>query len=144
DVLAIPVTGGHRLAVTITRNRFGTALGLFEGVSPDGRPDAKILRTPRKYPIYTEESLAKNGQWKIVDHDENLLRLFPADPEIYHKPGAWPGIDTGEFGAAETADGPLRMIDANEAREVGLQSGDYRQACPAAYLQKLLSDEIDS
>jgi hypothetical protein len=141
DVLAIPVPGGHRLAVVITRNRFGTAIGLFEGVSRDGRPGADILRAPREHPVYTEESLVKNGTWKVVDHDENLLGLFSADPPIYHKPGAWPGIDTGEFGAAETGDGPLRMIDEAEAREVGLLDGGYRQTRPAAYLQKVLGED---
>ncbi|MEU4442413.1 hypothetical protein AB0K14_06250 [Actinosynnema sp. NPDC050801] len=141
DVLAIPVPDGYRLAVVITRNRFGTAIGLFEGVSRDGRPGADLLRSPRKHPVYTEESLAKNGTWKVVDHDEGLLDLFPADPEVYHKPGAWPGIDTGEFGAAETADGPLRMIDEAEAREVGLLDGGYRQTRPAGYLQKVLGEE---
>jgi hypothetical protein len=94
--------------------------------------------------VYTEDSLVKDGTWKIVGTDESLLALFPADPPIYHKPGAWPGIDTGEFGAAETADGPMRMIGADEAREVGLLGGTYRQTYPAAYLQKVLDDEDDN
>jgi hypothetical protein len=144
DVLAIPVPGGHRLAVVITRNRFGTAIGLFEGVSRDGRPSADVLRAPRKPPVYTEESLAKNGTWKVVGHDEGLLGSFPADPEVYHRPNAWPGVDTGEFGAAETADGPLRMVDEAEAREVGLLDGTYRQTRPAAHLHKLLGEEPDA
>jgi hypothetical protein len=143
DVLAIPVRDGSRLAVVITKNRFGTAIGLFEGVSSHGRPSADILRRPVKYPVYTEESQVKNGIWKVVDHDENLLSHFPAEPEIYHKPGAWPGIDTGEFGAAETADSQLRLIGADEAGEVGLRDGTYRQTVPAAYLQKLLTDEAN-
>ncbi|MEU4744339.1 hypothetical protein AB0G02_28285 [Actinosynnema sp. NPDC023658] len=144
DVLAIPVPGGYRLAVVITRNRFGTAIGLFEGVSRDGRPVADVLGAPRRLPVYTEESLVKNGTWKVVDHDEGLLGSFPADPEVYHEPNAWPGVDTGEHGAAETADGPLRMIDEAEAREVGLLDGTYRQTRPAAYLQKLLGEEPDA
>ncbi|WP_433259882.1 hypothetical protein ACQPZF_21985 [Actinosynnema sp. CS-041913] len=139
DVLTIPVEpSGYRLAVVITRNRFGTAIGLFEGVSPDGRPAVDLLRAPERFPVYTEESQVKNGAWRVVGHDENLLALFPADPEVYHKPGAWPGLDTGVHGAAEPADGPLRMIDEEEARAVGLQSG-YRQTYPAAFLQKVLS-----
>lgn len=138
DVLAIPVRNGFRLAVVLTRNRFGTAIGLFEGVSPHGRPSADILSAPVTPPVYTEESLIKKGTWRIVGHDEELLGGFPAEPEIYHKPGAWPGIDTGEFGAAETADGRLRLIDADESRAVGLQDGTYRATRPAAYLQKVL------
>ncbi|WP_329238599.1 hypothetical protein OG417_36115 [Actinoallomurus sp. NBC_01490] len=142
DVLAIPARGrGHRLAVVLTRNRFGTALGLFEGCSPDGRLDPELRKTPRKHPVYTEESQITNGTWKIVGHDESLLALFSADPPIYHEPGAWPGIvDTGEFGAAESADGSLRFIDADEAREVGLQDGTYRSGYLATFLQTVLDD----
>ncbi|HEY1574646.1 MAG TPA: hypothetical protein VGG05_25165 [Pseudonocardiaceae bacterium] len=140
DVLAIPVSGGHRIGVVVAKNRFGSALGLFEGLSPTGRLTAQLRAAPRKYPVYTEESLVKNGTWQIVGHDDTLVELFPADPEIYHKPGAWPGIDTGEFGAAEPADGPLRLIDAAEAREVGLSDGTYRQTYPAAFLQKVLAE----
>ncbi|MBB5958097.1 hypothetical protein FHS29_004705 [Saccharothrix tamanrassetensis] len=144
DILAIPVEpSGHRLAVVITRNRFGTAIGLFEGVSPDGRPSADVLKAPRRFPVYTEESQVKNGTWQVVGHDEGLLGRFPADPEVYHKPGAYPGVDTGEHGAAETADGPLRMIDAEEAEAVGLAAGRYRQTYPAVFLQKVLSGERD-
>lgn len=141
DVVAISVAGGYRIAVVVARNRFGTALGLFDGVSPTGRLTPKLRAAPRKYPVYTEESLVKNGTWQIVGHDETLLESFPTDPEIYHKPGAWPGIDTGEFGAAEPADGPLRLIDAAESREVGLADGTYRQTYPAAYLQKVLAEQ---
>lgn len=144
DVLAIPVeTGGYRLAVLITRNRFGTALGLFDGTSPQPRPDAEVLRAPRKHPVHTEESRVKDGTWKVVDHDESLLGSFPAAPEIYHAPGAWPDLDFGKFGAAETADETLRLIDAEEAREIGLQDGSYRQTYSAAYLQQALSNEAN-
>jgi hypothetical protein len=141
DILAIPVQGGNRLGVVLTRNRFGTALGLFEGVSANGRLTAELRKAPRKLPVYTEDSLVKNGTWQIVGHDESLLAEFPTEPEIYHKPGAWPGIDTGEHGAAEPADGPLRLIGADEAREVGLADGSYRQTYAAAFLQKRLTDE---
>lgn len=142
DLLAIPLEqGGYRLAVVVARNRFGTALGFFDGVSTNGRLTAELRATPRKHPIYTEESLIKNGTWQIVAHDDTLPTLFPTNPEIYHKPGAWPGIDTGEHGAAEPADGPLRLIDSEEATEIGLKDGSYRQTYPAAYLQKRLADK---
>ncbi|GLY78818.1 hypothetical protein [Actinoallomurus iriomotensis] len=142
DVLAIPAReGGHHLALVLTRNRFGTALGLFEGRSPYGRLGPDLRARSRRHPVYTEESQIKNGTWAVVGHDESLLALFPADPPIYHRPDAWPGIvDTGEFGAAETADGSLRFIDADEAREVGLQDGTYRSTHVASFLQKVLDD----
>lgn len=140
DVVAIPVADRYRIGVVVAKNRFGTALGLFDGVSGTGRLTADLRAEPGPHPLYTEESLIKKGTWRIVGHDESLLDLFPAEPEIYHKPGAWPGIDTGEFGAAEPADGPLRLIDEAEAREVGLADGTYRQTWSAAFLQKTLAD----
>ena len=125
----------------VTLNRFGTALGLFRGTGARARLDANLRRAPRKLPVYTDNGRVADGTWKIVGHDDSLLALFPSDPPIYHRPNAWRGIDTGEFGAAETADCTLRLIGPDEAREVGLQDGTYRQVCHAAWLQKLLDDE---
>jgi hypothetical protein len=144
DVLAIPArNGGCHIAVVVAQNRFGCALGLFHGVSAHGRLDAGLRRSPGRYPVYTGDHLVTNGTWKIVDHDASLLALFPSDPVIYHGPNAWPGFDAGEFGAAETADGTVRLIGPDEAREVGLQDGTYRQTRLAAMLQKQLDDEAD-
>jgi len=129
DVVAIPAReGGNRVGVVVAQNRFGMAIGLFDGT------------TPRRHPVYTDDGLIKNGTWQITGHDESLLEPFPRDPAIYHQPNAWPGIDTGEHGAAETADGTMRKIDPDEARAVGLADGSYRQVYPAAYLQKVLDD----
>jgi hypothetical protein len=139
DVLAIPARdGGYHMAVVVAQNRFGCAVGLFHGTSPRGRLDAALRQSPRKYPVHTSEDLVMNGTWKIVDHDANLLALFPSEPVIYHRPNAWPGVDTGEFGAAETPDGTLRLIGRDEAREVGFQDGTYRSTRHAAFLQKQL------
>lgn len=137
DVVAIPAAaGGYRPAVVLARNRFGTALGLFTGISPNGQVGR--LRSAPGQPVYTDESLIKDGTWPVVDHDESLLELFPADPPIYHRPNAWPGIDTGEFGAAESADGTMTPISEDEAREFGLTDGTYRQTRHAAFLQTQL------
>jgi hypothetical protein len=137
DVVAIPAaSGGYRPAVVLTRNRFGTAIGLFDGVSPQGQV-GPLRGLPGRH-VYTDESLIKNGTWPVVDHDESLCELFPADPPIYNKPSAWPGVDTGEFGAAETADGAMTPISAEEAGELGLTDGTYRQTMNAAFLQRQL------
>ncbi|MBB4966413.1 hypothetical protein [Saccharothrix violaceirubra] len=143
DLLAIPVSDGYRVAVVITRNRFGTALGLFDGVTSDGRAHARVLAAPRRFPVYTEESLVKSGRWRVVGHDEGLLALFPDSPEVYHEPGS---PVTGEFGAAESADGRLRLVDRDEAVAAGLSAGGlgagtYRQTMPGARLQTVLTDE---
>jgi hypothetical protein len=143
DVLAIPAKdGGYHMAVVVALNRFGTALGLFQGTSAYGWLDLHLRRAPRKSPVYTDNGRIADGTWRIVGHDQSLLALFPSNPPIYHRPNAWPGIaDTGEFGAAETADGVLRLIRPDEAREAGLQDGSYQQTHQAAWLQKRLDDE---
>jgi len=139
DVLAIPAEGGgYHMAVLITRNSFGTALGLFTGTSAQGRLDAGLRRAARKYPVYTGSELVVDGTWKIVDHDDGLLELFPSDPPIYHAPDSDPDEDNGEFGAAETAEGAIRLIGPDEAREIGLQDRTYQQFILAPYLQKQL------
>ena len=145
DVLTIPARGGgYHMAVVLAHNRFGMSLGLFHGISAQGRLDASLRGAARKYPVHTNWDLVADGTWKVVQRDESLLPLFPADPCIYHRPNAWPGIaDTGEFGAAETSDGKLRLIGPDEAREIGLLDGTYKQVQLSAYLQKRLDDEAD-
>ncbi len=141
DLLALPAAaGGRHLALVLTRNGFGTALGLFRGVV---RPPsiAAAVKAPLPYPVYTDEEPVKTGLWKVIGHDESLLALFPAEPEIYHEPRRRPGVDdTGEFGAAETAEGPLRFIDAEEARAVGLADGSYEQTRLSPYLEQYLDE----
>ncbi|MFL6120881.1 hypothetical protein [Actinophytocola sp.] len=139
DVVAIPAAaGGYHVAVALCRNSFGTAIGLFAGTSPNGQV-GRLRDAPRGY-VYTEESLVKDGTWSVVDHDDSLRELFPADPPIYHRPNSTPGVDTGEFGAAETADGTLTPISEEKAREIGLTDGTYRQTKHAAFLQKQLDE----
>jgi hypothetical protein len=143
DVIAIPARrSGYHMAVVVARNRFGTALGLFNGTSAHGRLTEELHRSPRRFPVYTDDNQVKKGIWKVVGHDDTLLAPFPASPEIYHRPGAWTGIDTGQFGAAESVgNDTLRMIDAEEAAAVGLTDGTYRQSELSIYLEKWLDDQ---
>ncbi|HWE91418.1 MAG TPA: hypothetical protein VG317_18300 [Pseudonocardiaceae bacterium] len=144
DVLAIPARrGGYHLAVVVARDRFGTALGLFRGTSAVPRLGPTVRDAPLPHAVYTDDQLVITGVWRVVGHDEGLLALFPAEPAVYHKPGQWPGIDLGEFGAAETADGTMRLIGSAEARDVGLQDGTYRQTVLAEHLQRRLDDDAE-
>jgi hypothetical protein len=142
DVLAIPARNGRcHLAVVLERNRFGTALGLFRGGLTSPELSAAPRGAPGPHPVHTDDQPVMDGTWRVAYHDESLLALF-GRPEIYHKPNQWPGIvDTGEFGAAETADGTMRMIGPAEAREVGLADGSYRSIYLAEQLQRLLDDD---
>jgi hypothetical protein len=140
-VVAIPAAGGgYRLASVITRNAFGTAFGIVDGVVavPDVGAAAGLPVLPRPY--YTDDHAVTDGVWRVVGYDDVLWARFPQDPEIYHQPPSQvPGIDLGEFGGAETAGGELRLIGADEAREVGLGAG-YQQTLSPEELQQLLDE----
>jgi hypothetical protein len=141
DVIAIPVDGGYRLAVMITRDGRGMALGLFSGAMATPRAGALDPASAKRYPVYTGEHLVADGTWPVVGHDEGLLAAFPSEPEIYHSPDpAWSGI--GEFGSAETADDVMRDISEAEAREVGLLDGTYSQVYLEEILQARLTDGV--
>ncbi|WP_143162626.1 hypothetical protein [Couchioplanes caeruleus] len=143
DLLAIPSDSGKfRLASIVARNRFGTALGIFGGTVDVPRPvGASLASAIFRVPFYTEDRLVATGAWKVVGHDEDLLALFPSDPEIYHGTDLqWPGVDLGEFGAAEKASGEIRLIGSDEAREVGLLDGTYRQSYIAEDLERMLNE----
>lgn len=140
DVVGIPrKSGGYLMALVVARNRFGTALGLFRGAFAVPKPQVKRSAVVGN-PIYTDDQLIATGGWPIIDHNEDLLDLFLRDPEIYHAPDAWPNLDFGEFGAAETADGKIRPIGAGEADAVGLAGGSYRQVHMSEHLQRLLDN----
>lgn len=142
DVVAIPAkNGGYRIAVVVARNRFGTALGFFRGEFAVPRLGASRSGVA-SVPIYTDDQLIAVGVWRIIGHDVDLLDLFPRDPEIYHAPDIWPNLDLGEFGAAETADGGIRPIGAEEADVMGVRDGSYRQVHMSEQLQRLLDDGL--
>ncbi|WP_432066372.1 hypothetical protein [Streptomyces sp. C10-9-1] len=145
DVLAIPVSGGeYRMASVVARNRFGTALGFLRGRFSVPRPVSGERLAARQFPIYTDDRLVATGAWRVVGHDESLLSLFPAEPEIYHAPDLrWPGIDLGEFGAAEKPSGEIRLIGIDEARAVGLLDGTYRQSYLGEFLEQFMEDSVD-
>jgi hypothetical protein len=146
DILAIPAAGGgYHLTSVVARNRFGTALGLIRGRFPVPRIRETAHLGVRRFPVYTDDRLVSTGAWKVVGHDESLLSLFPEEPEIYHAPDLrLPGIDLGEFGAAETPSGEIRLVDIEEAGAVGLAGGGYQQAYMGESLMRLLDESVDS
>ncbi|MGW0819692.1 hypothetical protein [Streptomyces sp. NPDC002845] len=145
DILAIPAKGGsYYMALIVARNRFGTALGFLRGKYLVPKPKSRDSSVARRFPVYTDDRLVSTGVWNVVAHDESLLSLFPAEPEIYHAPDLqWPGVDLGEFGAAETAAGSIRLIGLDEAREVGLLDGTYQQSYLGESVQQLMDDSVD-
>jgi hypothetical protein len=145
DIVAIPTANGrYFLAVTLDRNVFGTALGLFVGTHP---PQAiSVSRHPPAVPrpmyVGDEEEALASGRWRIIGHDEGLRELFPAKPEIFHRPRAdVPMPSVGPYGSAETPDGDLRPLSEEEAREVGLMDPDFSQAYTTDELERRLDAE---
>jgi hypothetical protein len=137
DLLAVPARGGgFHVVLVIARNRFGTALGLLNGVHRLPKPTERLVPGDRY--IYTDDHQVAAGAWHAIGHDDSLLTAFPGDPEIYHRPGP----ETGEFGAAETSDGVLREIGPDEQRAVGLHDGTYRQGYVSTQVGRLL-DELE-
>jgi hypothetical protein len=141
DIVAIPAKDGRNfIAVIVARNRFGIALGLFKGTNDAGPISIHSHAPVEKYPVYTGKEFIESGRWKIVGHDDELLSLFPAEPEIYHyqlKDQPKPGI--GPYGSGETAEGRLRDLSKEEAEEIGLHSEEYR----AIYLPDMLEQYLN-
>lgn len=142
DVVAISRRGGrYSIAVVVARNRFGTALGFLRGSFPYPRVGDPQHCQVESRPVYTDDQLIANGTWPVIDHNENLLLLFPKDPEIYHAPDlTLPGVQVGRFGSAESSSGDMRHISKDEAEQVGLLGGTYRQIYVSRQLQQSLDD----
>ncbi|MGW1966218.1 hypothetical protein ACWCPD_38890 [Streptomyces sp. NPDC001935] len=139
DIVAIPVDGAWYAVIVIARNRFGVALGIFgekfqllEAVHPN-------RSSVYEFPVYCDDAEVVNGSWPVVGRDVELLSEFPAEPEIYHSPNSlFPGFDFGEFGAAESPEGAIRLIGSDESRAVGISTGSYRQVYTGEILQQSL------
>jgi hypothetical protein len=140
-ILAVPTGEFWCALIMVARNRFGVAFGIF-GEKFSSLTSVHPRRSAAyRYPIYSDDSQVINGTWSIVGHDEDLLSIFPAEPEIYHSPAlGWPDVDFGQFGAAETPAGEIRLIDRKEAEAVGIIDGSYRQVYPGRLLQQSLGE----
>jgi hypothetical protein len=145
DVVAVPRSSGdcHLAVVVVARNRIGMALGFLRGTFAVPRVEGAGRPQVHGRPIYTDDRAIASGAWPIVAHREDLLSLFPSEPEIYHSPRPlFPGSDHGEFGSAESpSSGTLRRVTEEEAEEVGLLNNTYRQSYMSTYLQELLDED---
>jgi immunity protein 26 of polymorphic toxin system len=142
DIVAIPAeNGGYFFAVVLDKNAFGTAYGLFEGTSRLKPVSKNSHPAVNPRPVYSGDDFIESGRWKIIGHDESLLSLFPEEPEIYHRQHAdRPNPQLGPYGAGETASGKLRQLTREEAEEIGLLSGEYRQS----YLPETLENYLNA
>jgi alkylhydroperoxidase/carboxymuconolactone decarboxylase family protein YurZ len=146
DIVAIPLENGeYAIAVILAKNTFGVAYGFFQGASKIPRPFSVNSHPPAApHPVYSTDALVANGRWKIVGHDEALLSLFPSEPEIYLRQQVIPGMpdygkNIGPYGSGQTASGRTRDLTKEEAEELGLLDGTYRQTFVAQYLEDHLS-----
>ncbi|MFI6079311.1 hypothetical protein ACIA5C_48205 [Actinoplanes sp. NPDC051343] len=118
DVVAVPgASGGFHLAVVLTKNRFGVAYGFFTRRWAALRLPPHLEKEPLlSHAVYAGDRAVMTGRWIIVGHDEAFCRLFPSEPEIYHR-----------LGIAETADGTTRSVPEDELQRVGVLDGSYSQ-----------------
>jgi hypothetical protein len=122
DIIAIPAGDDQvNLAVVVAQDRFGTALGVFDGRFPADTTGPGANPKIRNRPVYTGDEAIKSGRWKVVGHDEARVKLF-SRPEIYHRPGP----DTGANGAAE-----IRRRAARDLRRRGGRGRSHRRDVPA-------------
>jgi hypothetical protein len=144
DIVAIPAKDGeYFIGCVLAKNTFGTAYGFFEGTSQSKPVSAASHSPAKRYPIYSGDDFIASGRWKIMGHDANLLTLFPAEPEIYHRENIISdGPEIGPYGAGETASGRLRQLTKEEAEELGLLSGAYSQVYLAEEMEKHLNDTL--
>jgi hypothetical protein len=133
DVVAIPAAQKDHFhwAVYITSNRFGHAFGVLRGTHPRRPLPTDPVWRPDvlPHPIYTTLHSVADGRWSVTGHAPHLLSLFAAQPEIYH-PKRYHLNDPriGAFGAAESPTGELRNLTEQEARDLGVLSGEYEVA----------------
>lgn len=144
DILAIPARDGrHFLAVVLDRNTFGTALGLFEGTHPARAISAAEHPPVVDRPVYVGEEAVASGRWRVVGHDDDLVKVFPPKPEIFHRPD--PDLlddSVGPHGAAETPDRQVRQLSEREAREVGIFDRDFIQIYLGEQLEGRLNKQL--
>ena len=128
DVVAIPAAeSGYHLAVALSDDQTGLALGILQEVFPTPRVGRADQYRARHIPVYTGKALIADGAWRIVGHNEELLALFPDPPELY-----WPAVTVfgerfGDYGAAGQTGGPKRLISKEEATAVGLLDNTYER-----------------
>lgn len=145
DIVAVPsANGGYHLIVFLVSNRVGWGFGILRGRfalrPPKFGADSPAIVSP---PVYTHPEPIKTGRWPVIGHAPELVKLFPARPEVYYEASESNRrlkLDVGQFGSAADPD-TLRMrhVSQEEAEEVGLLDGRYR----ATYLGKLLEEYLD-
>jgi hypothetical protein len=133
DIVAIPAGGGgYYTAVVVAKNIFGTAYGIFEGQTPlEGVSASGRAPLAKPNTLYSGDRFVGKGRWKIVGHDDAALAHFPAEPELYHRPGLPEWLSKGAFGAAQhPKEDKFRDLSKEEAEELGLLSepgpGSYK------------------
>ncbi|HST50362.1 MAG TPA: Imm26 family immunity protein [Pyrinomonadaceae bacterium] len=143
DIVAIPAKNGEFfIAVVLTKNQFGVAYGLFRGTSRIKPISIRSHPPALRHAIYSGDLAMAGGRWKVIGHDKDLLSLFPARPEIYHAQDP-DDPELGRYGAGETVEGELRKLSKDEAEELGLLSGEYRQVRLPDGLEDYLNSRLE-
>lgn len=119
-VVGVPLGNGKLGAIVYlgpTHSPFGDAYGFLRGAwraeqieAPDWNPP--VFRSP----IFTSTKMLRAAKWLALAVRPDLTERFDA-PEWLHHPGdAAIGISHGNFGLAENAEGEIRELSEEEAR----------------------------
>lgn len=140
DIIAIPNEDNKFfLALYLYDNPFGTAYGIFNGLFTLKPSFDNINFLPWGKPFYSGKEFVINGKWQIIGNRVDLLKLFPADAEIYHyKKDNIDNDHIGMYGSAESPNGVIRKITEEEAKDVGLLDNSYEACRLEENLQELL------
>ena len=145
DIIAVPAKNGeHFIGVVLDKNKFGVAYGFFRGTSRIKPVGARSHPPADRHPVYSSDLHMAGGRWKVIGHDEGLLSLFPSEPELYYR--KYPDDNNpaiGPYGAAENAAGRIRHVSKEEAEEVGLLSGEYRQVRLPEQVESYLNSKLE-
>jgi hypothetical protein len=144
-VFGIPrKNGGYYCVIYIASNQFGEAFGLFSGSVQESYLPSSWVPLPILRPVYSGKHLITTGRWVALGKREDLLKLFPEAPEIFHaKSDNVSNPKIGTYGSAETPDGKLRQLSQTEADEVGLTNGSYRHVRLEEAFEQFLNSTLE-
>lgn len=145
DVIAIPASNGEFFLVVFLTKNAGLAFGIVDGTHRIRPIDDNWNPKTLKHAVYSGDRLLREGRWRVVGRCEHICERFPDEPDMYLDAAShnesFPDNPT-KYGVALLAGGATRHVSEQEAREVGLLTGDYEQHYDGSRFEKYLEGKI--